>query len=293
MNSPQTTNANMSHNEVFGRRNHWLSRRDSLRLGGLTALGLGLSDILRLRSTSGNETAIPGFGRAKSCILIWLDGGPSHLETFDPKPDSPTEVRGPLDSIPTALSGIRLGECLPKTAAIMNRLAIIRSMTSPLGEHNFGTHYLMTGYKPTPVLEYPTFGAVLSHVRKESSVLPPHVAVPDFRVGGADLSGSGYLPPSTQPFAVGDDPAKPEFKVRDLDFYPGLNSERLSRRREFAHAMDRMNSSRDHSHLAPSDLELDRAYDLITSAEAKNAFRLSDEPASVRSRYGGKFRLLR
>ncbi len=264
-----------------------LSRRDSLRVGGLTALGLGLGDMLRLRRVSAGETTEPSFGRAKSCILIWLDGGPSHLETFDPKPDAPTEVRGPLGSIATPLAGVRLGECLPNTAAMIDKFAIIRSMTSPLGEHNFGTHYLMTGYKPTPVLEYPTFGAVLSHVREAASVLPPHVAVPDFRVGGASFSGGGYLPRSAMPFAVGGDPAKPEFKVRDLDLYPGMDLERLARRREFVQAMDRLSSSGG-SPVVSSGSDLDRAYDLISSADAKRAFRLSDESPHVRKRYGGK-----
>ncbi len=273
--------------EYANRSTNDLSRRDSLCVGGLTALGLGLADMLRMRSVSAGEATTPGFGRAKSCILIWLDGGPSHLETFDPKPDAPTEVRGPLGSIATPLAGVRLGECLPNTAAMIDKFAIIRSMTSPLGEHNFGTHYLMTGYKPTPVLEYPTFGAVLSHVRDASSVLPPHVAVPDFRVGGANLSGGGYLPRSTQPFAVGGDPAKPDFKVRDLDFYPGMDLQRLGRRREFVQAMDRLSSSGSPQALS-SDSDLDRAYDLISSADAKSAFRLSDEPPNVRKRYGGK-----
>ena len=174
----------------FGARCDSVNGRDLLRVGGLTALGLGLGDFFRIqRATAAENSPTTRRSTAKSCILIWLDGGPSHLETFDPKPDAPVEVRGPLESIPTSLPGVRISECLPQTANILHKLAIIRSMTSPLGEHNFGTHYLMTGYKPTPVLEYPTFGAVVANVRAPSSVLPPNIAVPSFQVGGGRLTG--------------------------------------------------------------------------------------------------------
>ena len=140
-----------------------VTRRDLLRVGGLAALGLGLGDFFRLQNaTAAGSSPQP---KAKSCILIWLDGGPSHLETFDPKPEAPREVRGPLETIWTNVDGIRISECLEQTAKVMDKMAIIRSMTSPLGEHNFGTHYLLTGYKPSPALEYPTFGATLAHMR--------------------------------------------------------------------------------------------------------------------------------
>lgn len=262
------------------------TRRDLVRVGGLTALGFGLGDWLRyqrLHASEGTPTA-----SAKSCILIWLDGGPSHLETFDPKPDAPAEVRGPLGTIATSVPGIRFNECLPKMASMMDRLAVIRSMTSPLGEHNFGTHYLMTGYKPTPVLEYPTYGAVLSHVRNASSVLPPNIAVPNFRVGGARITGGGYLPSTTRPFSLGGDPANRDFSVRDLDFYRGLDLERLDRRRQFVNALNRFDPESNSEDPSGADPDLQRAYDLIASEEAKRAFQLSDEPDSVRDRYGRK-----
>ncbi|MEJ7637155.1 MAG: DUF1501 domain-containing protein [Singulisphaera sp.] len=109
--------------------------------------------------------------RAKSCILLWLDGGPSHLETFDLKPDAPGEVRGPFHPIATSVPGIQVCELLPNTARVVDKLAIIRSMTSPLGEHGIANRYLMTGYKPSPVLEYPSY-AVLAHVRGGRPLLP-------------------------------------------------------------------------------------------------------------------------
>ncbi|MGI9473678.1 MAG: DUF1501 domain-containing protein [Rubripirellula sp.] len=262
------------------------TRRDLIRVGGLTALGFGLGDWMRYQRIHAAEPT--GKSTAKSCILIWLDGGPSHLETFDPKPDAPSEVRGPLGTIATSIPGVRLNECLPKTAAMMDRVSIIRSMTSPLGEHNFGTHYLMTGYKPTSVLEYPTYGAVLSHLRDQPSVLPPNIAVPSFRVGGARMSGGGYLPPTTRPFSLGGDPTKADFSVRDLDFYQGLDLDRLDRRRQFVAALDQFGRTAATNAADATDPDLQRAYDLIASEDAKLAFRLSDEPSEVRKRYGSK-----
>jgi len=261
-------------------------RRDLIRVGGLTALGLGLGDYLRHQRLAAAEA--PMLVRAKSCILIWLDGGPSHLETFDPKPDAPAEVRGPLGTIATALPGVRLSEGLPRTAALLNRMTIIRSMTSPLGEHNFGTHYLMTGYKPTPVLEYPAFGSVVSHLRRASAVLPSNIAVPNFRVGGSQLTGGGYLPSATQPFSVGGDPSRPNFSVRDLDFYQGLDLTRLDRRRQFVSAMNAFDHSVTKAAADGTDPDLERAFRLITSEDSKRAFKLSEEPAKVRQQYGGK-----
>ncbi|MBW3597716.1 MAG: DUF1501 domain-containing protein, partial [Planctomycetes bacterium] len=213
----------MSANFDPHRRCDGVTRRDFVRIGGLTAMGLGLSDLCVARRAAG--AASPA--NAKHCILLWLDGGPSHLETFDMKPAAPAEVRGPFQPAATAIPGVAICELLPETARRMQQIAIIRSMTSPLGEHNFGAHYLLTGYKPTPAVEYPTFGAVVAEVRGDAGVLPQNIAVPEFRVGGGRLSGNGYLSAATRPFSVGGDPAKADFRVRHLDFYPGVDGERV------------------------------------------------------------------
>ena len=255
------------------------SRRDFVRVGALTAFGLGLADALRLRGAD-----VPPV-RARSCILIWLDGGPSHLETFDLKPDAPAEVRGPFQPIDTAIPGVRICELLPQTARRLDQMAIIRSLTSPLGEHNFGAHYLLTGYKPSAALEYPSMGSVVAHVRGANDVLPRHVAVPDFRVGGGKLAGQGFLPQAARPFGVGGDPAQPDFHVRDLDFFPGVDRERVDRRRQFVAALDQFSREVDAAPPA-ADAGFEQAYRLVTSPDAKRAFDLSAEPEAVRQRYG-------
>ncbi|MFN7844905.1 MAG: DUF1501 domain-containing protein, partial [Pirellula sp.] len=129
-----------------------ITRRDFLQVGTIPLLGLGLS-------TAGSmPLAAREPNRAKSCILIWLDGGPSHLETFDPKPNAPVEVRGPFQSITTSVPGLALSEVMPNLARIAHKLCVIRSVTSPLGEHNIANQYLLTGYQPTPALVYPSYG---------------------------------------------------------------------------------------------------------------------------------------
>ncbi len=258
------------------RRCDGVSRRDALRIGSLTGLGLGLSDMFR-----GQATAIePRVGRAKSCILLWLDGGPSHLETFDLKPTAPAEVRGPFQPISTNVSGIHISELLSETAKMTDKLSIIRSITSPLGEHGLANQYLLTGYKPSPALQYPSYGSVVAHLNPGQPVLPTYIAIPESR-----SVGSGFLGHQDEPFVTGGDPSKPDFKVQDLDFFPHIDEARLRRRREYLHEFDAAQANFE-SRNVPTDSSFDRAYRLVTSSEAKAAFNLSAEPEQVRARYG-------
>lgn len=258
------------------RRPRGMHRRELLRVGGLAALGFGLGDWLRLRALA----AAPAQPRAKACILLWLDGGPSHLETFDPKPAAPLEVRGPFAPIATNVSGVQLTELLPRTAQLCHKLSIVRSMTSPLGEHGLANQYLLTGYKPSPVLQYPSIGAVLNHLRPSLGTLPAYVAVPE-----APSAGAGFLGAASEPFAIGGDPAAADFRVRDLDFFPGLDAARLRRRRAYLAEFDAAQAEFE-AGKPRADAAFDRAYRMVTSPEAKRAFDLSAEPAAVRARYG-------
>lgn len=259
-----------------------MHRRDCLRIGGLGGFFAGLPSLaLATRPRfSGGSVYQP---TAKNCILIWLDGGPSHLETFDVKPNAPQEVRGPLEAIETSVPGISICECLPRTAALMKHVALIRSVTSPLGEHNLGAHYLLSGYQPGPVLEYPSFHAVASHLRTQRSLLPSNIAIPNYRIGGQGVSGFGYLPPSSRAFAVGD-PAVPDFKVPDLALREGLSIDTLQRRREFSEKIRQLRMATEKDSAPAATLE--KAFDLLTSTEAQQAFDLESEPPSVRERYG-------
>ncbi len=266
------------------RRCDGVLRRDVLKVGALTAFGLSLTDWLRLQATNGLDEAKRPRKKARACILIWLDGGPSHLETFDLKPEAPREVRGPFDPRPTNVPGMQISEYMPQTAKVADKITIIRSMTSPLGEHNFGSHYLLTGYKPTPALVYPSLGSVVAHTRTEQSVLPPYVNVGS-RPNG--MAGAGYLPASRNPFVLGGDPAKKDFKVRDLDFYPELTEARLRRRRGYLLKLDQFSRAVETTASdLPSDPVFEQAYRLTTSPQAKAAFDLSEESAATRKKYG-------
>lgn len=261
------------------------SRRGVLQIGQIIGLGAMTPTLLPSLRGAPVPPPVSAAGRAKSCVLVWLDGGPSHLETFDLKPNAPQEVRGPLSPISTAVAGISIGECLPETARLMNDIAVIRSMTSPLGEHNLGTHYMLSGFQPTPALEYPSFSTVGNFCSAAADqLLPNHVAVPNNRVGGAAYRGIGYLPAQYGAFSVGGDPARDNFRVQNLTVADGLTLDRVERRRAFARQLAGWAAGDDPSVTA----EFDRAFRMVTSPQAAAAFSLEQESTTTRGRYGPK-----
>lgn len=267
------------HHHPF-RRCDGVSRRDFLHLGTLGALGLSLSDWFRLRASAAERLQAP----AKSCILIWLDGGPSHLDTFDPKPDAPAEIRSQFKAIGTAVDGIQICEHLPRTAAVMRDVALIRSLTHELGNHDVGTRFLLTGHRPTPAMEFPSLGSLVAHARGFDGALPPYVAIPNDSVGGnSSAARAGYLPGSCSAFNVGPDPSR----VRDLQPPEGLSFSRAEHRREMLRKMDAFSQ---HVEEGPATRDRDafyaQAYRLLGSPEAKAAFALSQEKPATRERYG-------
>ena len=261
----------------INRRCDGITRRDLLHVGSLTAFGLGVTDWLDLRSVSAASASMT----AKSCILIWLDGGPSHLETFDLKPDAPQEVRGPFSPIATNVPGIEISEHLEQTAKVADKMAIVRSVTSTLGEHNFAAHYLLTGYKPTPALVYPGMPSVATHLGGAATALPANIALAKPNA----MAGPGYLGQSTSAFVVQGDPAKPDFKVKDLASPPGLSSARLTRRRQLREVVDDFARATENSTVV-RDPSFDQAYRLIASSKARAAFDLQAESQQTRQRYG-------
>jgi hypothetical protein len=161
-------------------------------------------------------------------------------------------------------------------------------MTSPLGEHNFGTHYLLTGFKPTPALQYPSFHAVGALQQPAAGILPANVAIPDYRVGGSKLTGAGFLDSRVAPFSLDSDPGGKDFQVRDLDLYQGIDIPRLARRQQFRERMNQFASGLDRSAGTTSDPQFDQAFRMLNSEDAKQAFDLEQEPTPVRNRYGRK-----
>ncbi|HMO93359.1 MAG TPA: DUF1501 domain-containing protein [Pirellulaceae bacterium] len=224
--------------------------------------------------------------RARSAILIWLDGGPSHLETFDPKPLAPLEIRGPMQAIDTKLAGVQVNECMPSIAKRLDRLALIRNVTSGLGEHNLATQYLLTGYAPTPSLDYPVLGSLVSEVNGATTKLPPFVSIPNHRVGGVSFPPQGFLPRSNAPFETGGDPKVPDFQIESLKLYPGLNVERLQRRHAFLRHLDNLRQHADANRLARQHQVWHDVVELVASAEVREAFSLEQEDSRTRDAYG-------
>src|SRR5687767_3122155 len=261
------------------RRCDGVSRRHFLHLGLLGGLGLSVADLFRLQAQASAKERVE-----KSCILIWLDGGPSHLDTFDLKPDAPSEVRSIFKPISTTAPGIQICEHLPRTAKIMHEVALIRSLTHELGNHDTGARFLLTGNRPSPALEYPSLGSVVANESAESTAMPRYVAIPNDGVGGnSNAARSGFLPRSVSAFNVGDDPTR----VRDLHPPEGVSFARSDRRKEMLEKMDDFSRcSQESSATAGRDAFYGQAYRLLSSPEAKAAFNLSSETASTRQNYG-------
>lgn len=222
-------------------------------------------------------------GPAKSVIFIYLPGGMAAQESFDPKSLAPIEYRGPMGSIQTSVAGTFLNEKLVKTAGVADKLTIIRSMTHGEAAHERGTHNVFTGYKPSPALNYPSIGSVVTHEFGSRNNLPAYICIPN---PPNEFAGTGYLSSSYGAFSLGSDPARDDFKVRDLA--NEIGQARFARRRS---TLDLVNKSfakeaKDADNVKAMNTFYDKAYDLISSTEAQEAFKLEKESPEIRERYG-------
>jgi hypothetical protein len=263
------------------------TRRDCLRLGLSALMGGGLADALRIRS----QAAIPS-ARPTSCILIWMDGGPSHYETFDPKPDAPAEIRGKFKPIATKVPGIYFSEPMKRLAAIADKITIVRSIRHDQGNHGAGNHYMITGAPPRIpvgcgafVSFHPSMGAVTASERGASGGLPPYFSIPSMSRSG----GPNFLGAKCAPFVVPDDPNSASFRVRDVAPPRDITDARVDRRRGLR---DRLDHFRRYADKAAGDpaLALDeyygQGYELMSSPQAQRAFDIRREDPRVRDRYG-------
>ncbi len=259
------------------------SRRGFLTVGAC-GFGLSLGDFLKMKARADLKTYAPIVAKADSVIHIFLPGGIAHQETFDPKPYAPVEYRGEIGSIPTKIEGEFFSQLLPQTAQIADKITVIRSMTHGEAAHERGTHNMFTGYRPSPALQYPSMGSVVAHEYGPKNNLPPYVAVPSIP---NVYAGTGYLSSSYSPFSLGADPASGNFRVQDLALPGGIDDSRFATRR---HVLDAVN---DHfakkekgDGLAAMDTFYERAYSLISSQKAREAFNIDAEPAAIRDEYG-------
>jgi hypothetical protein len=263
-----------------------LSRRDFLHAGAIAPLGLTL----------------PAFQRAKAelnakdgdvnCIMLFLVGGPSQIDTFDPKPKAPAEVRGPFSPIQTNVSGIQVSEIFPKTAKHADKFSIVRSVYhTAAAVHDTGHQMMQTGRLFTGGVEHPHVGCALGYLKGGRGELPAHVLLPKpiGRTGGNLPHGhtAGYLGKPHDPFILNADPNTPNFTVPDLlppDYITGLRAERRQRLRD---AVDGATDAFEQNAAAKQlDANFNLAYKLMSSAKARDAFALEKEPDRVKDRYG-------
>ncbi len=271
------------------------SRREMLHVGSLAAMGLAVSEVLGRPAA---PAAAPGFGRARSCLLVYLFGGPSQLDTFDPKPDAPAEVRGEFRPIPTNVPGVSVCEHLPRLAARADRYCLIRGMCHEHPRHGWGLYYMLTGHRhnrpdldapPTPD-DFPGLGALVTKLAPPRPGLPSAVTLPRWNRFN-DLPHSyagekaGFVGSAFDPWLVRAEGDGQTFRPQGLELPLDVPAGRLGERRDLLAAVDRGIASwgeaaREHDALR------DSACDLLTSSAVRRAFDLSLEPDRLRDGYG-------
>jgi hypothetical protein len=259
-------------------------------LGVAGLAGGSFANLLQLRETCAAN--LPANKKPSSCILIWMDGGPTHFETFDPKPEAPVEIRGEFQPIHTNVSGIQICEHLPQLASIANKYAIVRSVCHNQGNHGAGNHYMMTGAPPRIpvgcgafVSFHPSLGSVAAKERPAPHGLPPYFSMPSMsRSGGPNFLGAKYAP-----FVVGGDPNNKHFRVRDVELPSGITDDRFGARRDLRHLVDRLPRFSDPATADPVvavDEFFQQGVELITTPEAQKAFDIQTESDATRDAYG-------
>ena len=253
-------------------------RRDMLKFGALTVGGLTLSQYMQMAEAGELKT-----GRADRAIFIELNGGPSHMDTFDLKPDAPDEVRGKFKPIKTNVPGIEISEHLPKLAGCADKFAILRGVSHTLAAHRLGREYVNTGSKPIPALEYPSYGAVVAKECPGDPDIPTHVAVP--RAGhGAGFLGIKYAALETKSSPNFGQP----FSVRGISLPGGIGVDEVNRRQNLLKKLDRRFADLEKNDQLLDGLDRfgDQAYSMITSSRARQAFDISQEPESFAKQFG-------
>lgn len=259
------------------------SRRGFLKAGVLGVAGLSLAELLRSDVKAGSPTSGPN-----SVIILWMRGGPSHIDMWDPKPDAPSEIRGEFGTVPSAVRGITLSDMLPQSAKIMTKWSIVRSLHHDDAGHSTGDQICFTGYGPGPNPDenvHPSVGSIVSkqlgHLSKQ---LPPYVMIPR-SVPGA---GSAYLGAAHKAFETQVDPANTgPFKLPNFTPASGVTLDRIGDRKSLLNDFDTLRRDLDQSgEMSAADRFQQRAWDILTSTAARDAFDLEKEPPKLRERYG-------
>ncbi|MEL0095306.1 MAG: DUF1501 domain-containing protein [Planctomycetaceae bacterium] len=264
---------------------HKPNRRDFLTVGALTPLGVSLNGLLQQEASASQSK------RPKSCILLWMLGGPSHIDMYDLKPDAPAEIRGALHPIQTKIPGVELGELMPNMAKCVDKFSVIRSMHSYTASHGKGDHHLLSGRKFTNDFYPPSFGSILAwqSEARQSGNVPPYVQIGKLT---STLFGfqakAGALGRKYDPFLVESDPNNSKFSVDAFAANDFIGFKRLSDRQNLLKQVDQFQARVETKmrFAQTHDAFNARAFDLLTSNKAKEAFDISSEPEGLRDRYG-------
>lgn len=266
-----------------------ISRRQALRIGASGMIGgLSLPWLLEMQA----KAATPKAAKAQACIFLFLEGGPSHIDMWDLKPDAPAEVRGPYKPIRTSVTGTMIGEHLPLCAKIAHKYTILRNHSHNDNGHNTGYHYVMTGYKadfpdgntraPNNHL-FPSVGSIISRELGPRGTLPPYMNMPHIMAGG----GPGFYGSEHAPFVIESNPVQADFEVQDLRPLESLGQARQQRRGKLLDEVERLDRDGAPQGRAKSmSTYYQRARNLMSSTEARKAFDIRSEPESVRKEYG-------
>ena len=283
----------LSLGESAGKQCGNATRREFLRVGGLGLAGLGLPALLQSRAHAAAPAA-----RARSCIQLFMYGGPSQLDTFDPKPSAPEGIRRPFRSITTCVPGVRICEHLPRLAGMADRYAILRSMTHDGRAHGTSAYHMLTGHvhpvpdaiRPPAPSDMPSVGCAAARFGRQPRDLPAYVALPSVLHEHENIvpgQGAGILGQSCASFLVNGDPSRPEFSLECLELPGDVDGARL---RDRAHLRELLDQPGKGAAISPTPGDMSRRHEqalgLLQSSAARRAFRLADEPNRVRDRYG-------
>src|SRR5579871_5712678 len=277
-----------------------LTRREWLRVGGLGALGLSLPALLGTR-TQAAASASSSFGKAKACILLFHLGGPPQHETWDPKDDAPVEVRGELKSTATNVPGIHVGELMPRTARLLDRICVLRAMSTGDNAHSSSGYWMLTGVphqpmnsenaKPGAPNDWPCTAALVNHLRRPRGGLPASITLPEhiWNTGMLSWPGQdgGFLGRTADPWLIHCDPSSANFQIPGLSLSSDVSATRLGGRLSLLEQVNRRLDAVERSDaLTRFDHRSQQAFNLLRAGKARRAFDLDREPPALRDRYG-------
>ena len=273
-----------------------LTRRELIQVGYSGLLGIGAASIWAGRASASSPGSVPP-RKANSVVLIFLTGAPSHLDTFDLKPEAPVEIRGDFKMIATNAPGVDFCEHLPQLAARADKLAVVRSMTHGLPSHEHATHMMLTGVNELPPgsthmasrADWPCYASGLDFVHPRSDGVPSGVHLPTYLNNGYGFSGqsAGVLGPKFDPWHIKADPSDPGFRVEDMTLPAGLTAEKVGNRKALLAEFDRQSASLQTMGIGRGFSGIqDKAFTMLTSSGVKTAFELEREDPRLRDRYG-------